>query len=221
MTFWKGPPPRDLAANPALLATMAGYYGAGVVIVDSLKDAAVRLSEDSVGAQWNRARQHLLAQGCQLLELHHSIKRGPAGAPISGVADIYGSTWLTSGCGSIILLTGEPGDPIVAFRHVKQPAEEVGPYQLLHDESAGHLAIDFQVDLVELVKLSGVDGLTAKDAAVAITGRNKPSAADVEKARRRLNQKVQDGSLVRIDGSRGGAGGASKGSTPTAWFLAS
>ena len=92
-----------------------------MVIVDSLKDAAVRLSEDAVGAQWNRARQHLLAQGCQVLELHHSTKRGPAGAPISGVADIYGSTWLTSGCGSIILLTGEPGDPIVSFRHVKQP----------------------------------------------------------------------------------------------------
>ena len=24
--FWKGPPPRDLAANPTLLAKMASYY---------------------------------------------------------------------------------------------------------------------------------------------------------------------------------------------------
>jgi AAA domain len=221
VTFWKGPPPRDLAANPALLAKMAAHYDAGVVIVDSLKDAAVRLSEDAVGAQWNRARQHLLSQGCELLELHHSTKRGPAGGPITGVADIYGSTWLTSGCGSIVLLTGEPGDPIVSFRHVKQPAEEVGPYQLLHDESAGHLAIDFQVDLIELVKASGVHGLTAKDAAVAITGKDKPSAADVEKARRLLNKKAEEQLLVRMGGSRGGAGGASKGSTPAAWFLAS
>ncbi len=165
LLVWEGPPPRYLAANPALLAKMARYYGAGVVIVDSLKDAAVRLSEDAVGAQWNRARQHLLAQGCQLLELHHSTKRGPAGAPISTVADVYGSTWLTSGCGSIILLAGEPGDPIVKFRHVKQPAEEVGPYQLLHDQTAGHLAIDFQVDLIELVRSTGIEGLTAKDAA--------------------------------------------------------
>jgi replicative DNA helicase len=210
-----------LAQNPALLAKMASYYGAGVVIVDSLKDAAVRLSEDAVGAQWNRARQHLLAQGCQLLELHHSTKRGPAGAPITGVADIYGSTWLTSGCGSIILLAGEPGDPIVTFRHVKQPAEEIGPYQLLHDQAAGHLSIDFQVDLVELVKMTGIDGLTARDAAAAIAGKDKPTAADVEKARRRLNQKVQDGLLVRMDGSRGGNPGTTKGSTPTAWFLAS
>jgi AAA domain len=220
VTFWKGPPPRDLAANPMLLAKMAAHYDAGVVIVDSLKDAAVRLAEDAVGAQWNRARQHLLSQGCQILELHHSTKRGPQGGPITGVADIYGSTWLTSGCGSILLLTGEPGDPIVSFRHVKQPAEEVGPYQLLHDETAGHLAIDFQVDLIELVKATGVHGLTAKDAAAAITGKDKPTAADREKARRLLNKKVDENLLVRMDGSRGGAGSTSKGSTPTAWFLA-
>lgn len=220
VTFWKGPPPRDLAANPTLLAKMAAHYDAGVVIVDSLKDAAVRLAEDAVGSQWNRARQHLLSQGCELLELHHSTKRGPQGGPITGVADIYGSTWLTSGCGSIILLTGEPGDPIVSFRHVKQPAGEIGPYQLLHDESAGHLAIDFQVDLIELVRATGVHGLTAKDAAAAITGKDKPSAADREKARRLLNKKVDENLLARMDGSRGGAGSTSKGSTPTAWFLA-
>ncbi|ORW28176.1 hypothetical protein AWC19_27460 [Mycobacterium palustre] len=220
LTVWEGPPPRDLAANPTLLARMSSYYQAGIVIVDSLKDAAVRLSEDAVGAQWNRARQHLLAQGCELLELHHSTKRGPGGASITGVADVYGSTWLTSGCGSIILLTGEPGDPIVAFRHVKQPSDEVGPYQLIHDQVAGLLSIDFQVDLVELVKATGVDGLTAKDAAAAITGKDAPSAADVEKARRRLNSKVTEGVLVRVDGTRGGYSGASKGSTPTAWFLA-
>lgn len=213
LVVWEGPPPRDLAANPTLLAKMAKYYQAGVVVVNSLKDAAVRLAEDSVGAQWNRARQHLLSQGCQLLELHHSTKRGPAGAPITGVADVYGSTWLTSGCGSIILLVGEPGDPIVSFRHVKQPAEEVGPYQLLHDQSAGHLSIDFQVNLVELVKLSGADGLTAKEAATVITGKDKPSGAEVEKARRRLNQKVSEGMLVRLGGDRG------RGST-AAWFVA-
>lgn len=216
LTVWEGPPPRDLAANPALLARMAAYYKAGVVIVDSLKDAAVRLSEDAVGAQWNRARQHLLAQGCQLLELHHSVKRGPAGGPIASVADVYGSTWLTSGCGSIVLLAGEPGDPIVSFRHVKQPAEEVGPWQLLHDQSAGHLSIDFHVDLVDLVKAGGAEGLTAKGAATAITGKESPSRAEVEKARRKLDKLAEAGVLVRIEGRPGGA----RGGSTTAWFLA-
>ncbi|OBJ74381.1 hypothetical protein A5643_01585 [Mycobacterium sp. 1274756.6] len=216
LTVWKGPPPRDLAANPALLAKMAGFYGAGAVIVDSLKDAAVRLSEDAVGAQWNRARQHTLAQGVQLLELHHTTKRGPAGAPVSSVADIFGSTWLTSGCGSIIMLTGEPGDPIVSFLHVKQPAEEVGPFHLSHNQQHGVLTIDHQVDLLELAKTSGVDGLTAKAAAQAITGKPDPTRADIEKARRKLDAKTVDGVLVRLDGNRGGDGGR----TPSAWFLA-
>jgi hypothetical protein len=181
-----------------------------------LKDAAVRLSEDAAGAQWNRARQHLLTQGVQLLELHHTIKRGHQGAPIATVSDIYGSTWLTSGAGSVILLTGEPGDPVLSFRHVKQPAEEVGPYQLLHDQINGVLSVEFSVDRIELVTSTGVDGLTAKDAAAALFDKRDPTKADVEKARRRLEQKVSDGVLIHVDGNRGGG----RCSSPAAWFLA-
>lgn len=213
LTVRPGPPPRDLAAAPALLAKMADDYNAGIVIVDSLKDAAVRLSEDAVGALWNRARQHLLSRGCQLLELHHTVKRGPQGAPVTGVADIYGSTWLTSGCGSVVLLSGDPGDAIVGFRHVKQPAEEVGPYRLLHDQAAGLFTIEHSVDLVELVKASGIDGLTAKDAAAALTDKTNPTRSDIEKARRKLDHKAADGLLVRIEGGNG------RGAT-TAYFLA-
>lgn len=214
---WRGPPTRDLAANPATLAKMADYYGAGVVVVDSLKDAAVRLSEDAVGSQWNRARQNVLAQGCQILELHHTKKRNLA-QPHAGpsVDDVYGSTWLTSGCGSVVLLGGEPGDPIVGFRHVKQPAEEVGPFRLLHDQAAGVMTIEHEVDLVAVVRASGVDGLTAQGAASAITEKRSPSRGDVEKARRRLDQLVTGGTLVRLEGTRGGGDSRLR----TAWFLA-
>jgi hypothetical protein len=38
-------------------------------------------------------------------------------------------TWLTSGAGSVILLNGQPGDPIVSLHHLKQPAAAVGPLQ--------------------------------------------------------------------------------------------
>lgn len=216
LTVWSGPPPRDLATNPALLARMADHYDAGLVIVDSLKDAAVRLSEDAVGALWNRARQHLLSQGRQLLELHHTKKRNPQGPQAPTVDDIYGSTWLTSGCGSIVLLAGEPGDPIINLRHIKQPAEEVGPYRLLHDQAAGLLTIEHSVDLVALVKASGIDGLTAKAAAVAVTEKPNPSRGDVEKYRRKLDQLAANGVLVRLEGTPSTEGGR----TPVAWFLA-
>lgn len=212
-----GPPPADLAANPTLLATMAQHYGASVVVIDSLKDAVVGLSDDAVAASYNRARQHLLASGCELIELHHVVKRTSKNdQPGSAVDSIYGSTWLTSGCGSVVLISGEPGDPIVGFRHVKQPAEEVGPYRLMHDQDAGMLSIEHGIDLIELVKAAGPDGVTAKDAAVAITEKPHPNRSDIEKARRKLDKLVEAHVLERLDGSAGGANGGST----TAWFLA-
>ena len=213
----QGPPPRDLAASPTLLAQMAEYYGAGVVFVDSLKDAAVGLKEDEVGAKYNRARQHLLAQGVELAELHHSVKHNVTqGTSPTSIDRIYGSTWLTSGCGSVVLLTGDPGDPIVGFRHVKQPAEEVGPFRLLHDQTAGDLSVEHSVDLIALVKAAGVEGLTAKAAAMAFSDKNNPNRAEVEKARRKLEQMAAAGLLVRVDGEPRPDGGR-----PTAaWFLA-
>ena len=212
----KGPPPADLAAQPDLLAAMAEHYGASVVFVDSLKDAAVGLTDDAVAASYNRARQRALAGGCQIAELHHTVKRGPAGAAPSGVADIYGSTWLTSGCGSVVLLSGEPGDPIVGMRHVKQPAEEVGPYRLLHDQAAGLLTVEHGIDLAALVDAKGPEGLTARAAAVAITDKPQPSRADVEKARRRLEALVSSGVLTRLGGDRGGG----EQRCPAAYFIA-
>lgn len=211
-----GPPSADMAAQPLLLAGMASEFSASVVVVDSLKDAAIGLSDDQVGAAYNRARQALLHTGVQLLELHHVVKRGAnPGGPITSVADIYGSTWLTSGAGSIVLLSGDPGDPIIGFRHVKQPAEEVGPYRLLHDQEAGVLSIEHGVNLVELVKATGPDGLSARAAAAAITDKAQPGRADIEKARRKLDRLVTDGVLERLEGTRG-RGDARQ----SAWFLA-
>ena len=129
LTIWRGPPPADIAKNPALLARLAEAAGAETVYLDSVKDAAVGLSEDEVGAGYNRARQHLLARGVQLCEQHHTTKRGAGGGPPTSVADVYGSAWITNGTGSIVLLAGDPGDPIVGFRHVRAPAEEVGPFR--------------------------------------------------------------------------------------------
>ena len=214
--FWRGPPPADIAKKPAMLACLAEAAGADTVYLDSIKDAAIGLSEDEVGAGYNPARQHLLADGRQLAELHHTVKRGTGGGPPTTVADIYGSAWITNGTGSIILLTGDPGDPIVGFRHVRPPADEVGPYQLLHDHDGGNISVYRGADLVELAKATGPDGLTAKAAAVAMFETRKPTRAEVEKARRRLDKKVADGLLVRMCGSKGGRSGDGE----SAWFPA-
>jgi hypothetical protein len=64
---------------------------------------------------------------------------------------VYGSTWLTSGLGSVIVLDGKPGDPTVELRHLKQPAEPVGPLTLRHDHTAGVTVLfDNRPDLLDL-----------------------------------------------------------------------
>lgn len=202
--IWPGPPPSDVAKNPVILSRLAEAAGAATVYLDSVKDAAVGLSDDAVGAGYNRARQQLLSNGVELAELHHTVKRGANGAAPTSAADVYGSAWITAGTGSIVLLSGEPGDPIVEFRHVRTPANEIGPYRLIHDQDAGVITIDNTVDLVKLASLRGRDGLSAKAAASVLFTTDEPSRAQVEKARRKLNRLVDAKRLIRRDGGKGG-----------------
>jgi hypothetical protein len=212
--FWPGPPPADIARYPTLLVGLAeALDGVSTVYVDSIKDAAIGLSGDAVGAGYNRARQHLIASGRQLCELHHTIKRNPSGGAPKDAADVYGSTWITAGTGSVIMLSGDPGDPIVGFRHVRQPVGEVGPYQLLHNQATGEMTIHHQADLVELARAGEANGITARQAAVALFSEEKPTQAQVEKARRQLDKRAEAGLLKRVDGAKGGDGVA-----PSAWF---
>ena len=202
LVIWKGPPPADIAANPSLLAELAERAGAAVVYLDSLKDAAVGLSDDVVGAGYNRARQILLSRGVELVELHHTVKRS------SGtVADVFGSVWLSSGTGSIIMLTGQPGDPIVGFRHIRQPAQEIGPLTLSHDESTGTISILSSTDPVALAKEAGDEGITARALAAVMFDTSKPTKGEIEKARRQLNTLTGEGSLRCIPGTTGGSTG--------------
>lgn len=225
LIVWQGPPPADVARNPSTLLELARSAGAAVVYLDSVKDAAIGLSEDEVGAGYNRARQLLLANSIQLVELHHTTKRGANGGAPKEVADIYGSTWITNGTGSIFLLSGEPGDPIVGMRHARQPMAEVGPLQLHHDQEAGTITLHLEggiIDLVHLADAAGAEGLTAKAAAAALYAeQEKPtSPANVEKARRKLDKLTGTGKpLVKVDGKEGGSQAGQAGSRPALWFI--
>ncbi len=146
----------------------------------------------------------MLSNGAELAELHHTVKRGANGAAPNSAADVYGSAWITAGTGSVVLLSGEPGDPIVEFRHVRTPANEIGPLRLLHDQDAGVITIDDKVDLVALATVQGPDGSSAKLAATVLFTTDKPTSAQIEKARRKLNRLVDTGRLLRRDGTKGG-----------------
>jgi hypothetical protein len=204
LAIWPGPPPYDMAERRDILAMMARKAGADTIVVDSLKDAAIGLSDDAVGAGYNRARQQALQEGVQVLELHHTTKRGANGSEPNTLADVYGSTWLTSGAGSVVSLFGDAGDPVVSWRHLKQPMHEVGPFRVVHDHDAGTSQVEQTVDLGALIRRTGTQGLTALEYAVALFEKPNPSRALKEKARRLLEKKVDAAYLSRIGGEAGG-----------------
>ena len=196
LSVWAGPPPLDLAKNPALLTALCADADADTVIIDSLKDAAIGLSDDEVGAAWNRARQHALAAGVELIELHHPRKALNGGrVGHLSVDDLYGSTWISSGAGSILMLTGNPGDPIVGLRHIKQPMDEVGPFQVLHNADTGRTTIWHSTDLLAVIRARKI--ITAKEAAAVMFDTDAPTSAQTGKGRRRLDGLLGDG-LLRI-----------------------
>lgn len=213
LVVWQGPPPGDLARHPSVLVTMCRKAAADTVIVDSLKDAAVGLSDDEVGAGWNRARQMAITAGVQVVELHHNRKAiSGAKAERATIDDLYGSTWITSGAGSVVLLAGAPGDPIVRLQHVKQPASEVGPLQIVHDHTIGRSTVWHAADLLTVVAATP-GGLTAVDAARALFESEKPTPSEREKARRKLDRLVAEGSLAVLDEGNKAAG------QPTRWGI--
>lgn len=207
LVFWPGPPIQDVAAHPSTLLKLARTAGADTVVVDSLKDAAVGLSNDEVGAGYNRARQLCTAAGIEVLELHHMVKKGDNGSPPTSLADMYGSAWISAGAGSVILLHGVAGDTVVTMRHLKQPAEEVGPYLLLHDHTAGHTTIYEETDVVAMALAAGQEGLTPTGVARQVNESDKPSKAQVNQVRRKLDSAVRAGRLTVSEDSSGGRGG--------------
>lgn len=200
MSVWRGPPLADMAADTGLLTAMCRAADADTVIVDSIKDAAVGLSDDKVGAGWNRARQAALAAGVQVLELHHPRKQNAAGGPPDSLADLYGSRWIAAGAGSVIGLHGEAGDPIVSFRHLKQPMDELGPWLICHDQRTGRS--ERRTDDVDplLVLRGRPDGITSRELAMVWLGAEKPKPAQVEKARRKLAALADEGLALHLAG---------------------
>jgi len=210
LMVWKGPPPSDLARESKLLYELAQHADADTVVIDSLKDAAMNLSGEEVGQGVQRAMQLCVSKGVEVLVYHHQTKRGAGGVgKPNGLADVYGSAWITAGCGSVLLLWGSPGDPVVELSHLKQPCTEITPTQLLFDHTAGTVSVFRNSDLVDLLRCEGPR--SAREVAVAIYS-SSPTDADVERIRRKLDKLVKDGQLVKHGNpSSGGAQGGGTG----------
>jgi hypothetical protein len=183
-----------VVSDPSSLARWVTGLGVGTVIMDSLKDLAVGLAEDAVGAAVNQAAQEVVAEGVEFAVCHHQRKSQDGRKPKS-LDDVYGSVWITAGAGSVVLLWGQPGDAYVELTHLKQPAAEVGPMELCHDHERGVTTIPTPVDLVDLAR----HGIEVKDAARKLCSTDSPDKNQIERTRRKLERLTVDGKLDRHD----------------------
>lgn len=192
LMFQRGPIAADIGRHPSALLELVRHVGADLVVIDSLKDLSSKLTDDEHGSNLNRAVQLLCAEDIDVLELHHQ-RKGQNGTTPTSIEDVYGSSMITNGCGSVILLWGKTGDPDVELRMLKSPADPVGPLKLIVETDTGEIRVvgaDWDPDAF-LRHSSG--WVTAKDAAIAMSEKQNPSAGDVEKARRRLDSLLNDG----------------------------
>ncbi|KAA6221752.1 AAA family ATPase [Streptomyces albofaciens JCM 4342] len=201
LVFWPGPPPADFIKDPGILLRLCQAAGADAVCLDSLKDMAGELASEEGGQAINTAIQRTLVEGIEVIGLHHHRKQSggkDSGKEPTSLDELYGSTWITAGAGSVISLHGAAGEPIVSLRHLKQPAAECGPWKLKHDHPRGRTEVWHQVDVLGMLRAAGSAGVTPAALAVNLypNPKSKPTTSEIEKARRRLDQYVEQGLAV-------------------------
>ncbi len=207
LVWWAGPLPTVLEKEPWIFAELAERHGADTIVVDSIKDTIRKVSDDECGNAFNRARQNVLAEGMQILELHHNRKGQAGQSREEGIDAVYGSGWLVNGAGSVFGLFGDPGDPVVRMRHLKQSSGDLGTFEVVHDFDRGISTVDDQRDPVAILKRAA-HGLTAQELANSIrTKDGAPERNDVEKARRKLDALVAAGVAVVIGEEKRDMGG--------------
>jgi replicative DNA helicase len=208
LAVWQGPLPATLDREPDLLADLAAAHQADTIVIDSLKDAVSTLVDDPLAVAYQGARMRALRNGVEVLELHHQ-RKATADAPRGQrptLDRVYGSTWITSGAGSVLFVAGEAGDPAVTVHHLKTPTGEIGPLQVVHDHERGTTSVEPAFDPVALLR-AHPNGLTARDLAAVLSGQAVPDRSAVEKARRHLERLVRTGLARKAEGTAGGTGG--------------
>ncbi len=203
LVVWRGPLPFDVRKYTEGIATMADQFGAGTIVVDSIKDLAPNISSEETGAQINAAFQIAATAGIEVMGLHHQRKAQAENRKPTSLADVYGSQWIPNGAGSVALLWGEAGDPVVELSHLKQPLEQVGPLTIVHDHAAGTSTVEDRLDAYLLVQGS-IRGITAVAVAARLYGKTEPTRNEVEKARRRLDRLAETDQIHCQAGTRGG-----------------
>lgn len=197
LRVWQGPPPEDVARRPTLLREMADAATAGFLLIDSAKDVAIKLSADEVGAAYNSALQHAVAAGVQIVALHHPRKlSGDTGEPVRTLDDLYGSTWVTAGNGSVLNLQPRLGGYTLV--QLKAPAGHMAEIDYEHDIAAGDVRAVAAPTVLGVLTEAGDDGVSAVHVARCVYRVDDPDEAQRRKVARVLNQLVDEGAAETV-----------------------
>jgi hypothetical protein len=206
MRVWKGALPFDIVKHPELLVEFVLEIGqlaerpVGTLIADSIKDLGSKLSSDETGGALNRAFGLVLAADIELAASHHQRKATAENKKPKSLDDVYGSTWITAGAGSVVLLWGEPGDTTVELSHLKPPADPLGPFDIEHDHDAGVSTRPHRADVWSILQAATDGGITVADATRKIYGA-RPEKRQTQAVRRKLDRLVTDERAVRVEAS--------------------
>ena len=219
----EGPPMFSIVENPGGLRDLARQADADTIMVDSLKDIAGNLSDEAVGSAINQAHQLCVADGIEVVANHHARKASGENKKPNKLDDLYGSTWITAGAGSVLFLFGQPGADEVELIHLKQPEAKIeaasgANLTLVHDHEAGRSKLIGQFDPLQFLYIKGDKGATAKDAAKAETKQLDPTEAKVKTGRRKLDNLVNKGLAEKGEGSPVSPDGG-RGSTAASYYL--
>ena len=205
--------PLDFSAinQPEALLEYAKLVCADVVIVDSLKDVVPKPSDEEYALRWNQTRQWLLAEGVEVLELHHQRKAQQGNKP-NTIADVHGSAMLVNSVGSVVLLWGDPGDSTIELVHLKPPAEKIGPLMVEHDHRAGTSQVVSEWN--PLTYLRNCHTGATLDSAARQHHQGNPDANQKRRTARKLDGLVDRGLAYKQNQGQGDNGQR----TPARWF---
>ncbi|MEU9641320.1 bifunctional DNA primase/polymerase [Streptomyces sp. NPDC048188] len=171
LLFHRGPLPVSLTSSDEhrdYLRDMALREGAGVIVVDSIKDVLPDASDEKAAGRYNSARQSALAAGVEWIELHHNRKANGTNKAPNTLEDVYGSRWLTAGAGSVLSLwQDEPGSPVISLSHLRASGEKWRDTTLILDTEAGTLATE-TVETLEDFARRNPKGFTVGEATAAL-----------------------------------------------------
>lgn len=207
LKIMEGPPPFNIVDHPDGLLQLALAADADTVLIDSIKDLVSDLSSEQVGFAINRAFQLCVTNGIEIAANHHTRKASGENKKPNTLADIYGSTWITAGAGSVMFLYGNAGDAEVEMLHLKQPEAKIEDLKMVHDHEKGRSTVLGGWDPLAFLHNKSDGDTTAKAAAKAMTNKIDPTRAEEAKARRKLDKLVTKGLATKTEGVTGGTGG--------------